>query len=139
MPSQVANCPRLPPPPSPRPDVVLWDVVVVEAAERHVSERVMVSSLSSPCASCSFVARKWCCAASTGVHPLANTPNELTARHHQGPYAAVVWRVHSYLEQIRRNMAIADKVEARNLRWKAHDAAQLVTAMQVRKVRRERA
>eukprot|EP00752_Nemacystus_decipiens_P006839 g6141.t1 len=30
-------------------------------------------------------------------------------------------------------MAIADKVEAKNLRWKAHDAAQLVTAMQVRK------
>lgn len=41
------------------------------------------------------------------------------------------------LAQIRRNMAIADKVAARNLRWKTHDAAQLVTAMQVRKVRRE--
>lgn len=32
-------------------------------------------------------------------------------------------------------MVITDKAETRDLRWKAHDAAQLVTAMQVRKVR----
>lgn len=32
-------------------------------------------------------------------------------------------------------MAITDKAETRKLRWKTHDAAQLVTAMHVRKVR----
>eukprot|EP00903_Cladosiphon_okamuranus_P006912 g6727.t1 len=37
------------------------------------------------------------------------------------------------MAQIRTNMAITDKVEARDLRWKVHDVAQLVTAMQVRK------
>ncbi|CAB1101584.1 unnamed protein product [Ectocarpus sp. CCAP 1310/34] len=37
------------------------------------------------------------------------------------------------MAQFRGNMAITDKEEARNLRWKAHDAAQLVTALQVRK------
>lgn len=36
--------------------------------------------------------------------------------------------------KFRANMTLSDKAEARNLRWKAHDAAQLVTGLRVRKV-----
>ncbi|CAM9202044.1 unnamed protein product [Ascophyllum nodosum] len=35
--------------------------------------------------------------------------------------------------QIRANMAVSDKSEARNLRWKAHDAAQLIAGLRTRK------
>eukprot|EP00904_Undaria_pinnatifida_P004468 jgi/Undpi1/14021/HiC_scaffold_9.g03672.m1 len=34
---------------------------------------------------------------------------------------------------VRLNMAVQDREEARNLRWKAHDTAQLITGMGVRK------
>lgn len=40
--------------------------------------------------------------------------------------------------QFRSNVAISDKGEARNLRWKAHDAAQLVKGLRDRKVSRIR-
>lgn len=37
--------------------------------------------------------------------------------------------------QFRANMALGDKAETKRLRWKAHDAAQLVRGLHVRKVR----
>ena len=37
-------------------------------------------------------------------------------------------------EQVRANMAVQDREETRNMRWKAHDTAQLITGLGVRKV-----